>query len=347
MSENASIFPYKTILVTGATGTFGHAFVRHMLAHYSDVRLRLFSRDEVKQHAMAQLFPAPRLSFLLGDVRDVSRLHTAVAGVDLVVHAAALKRIEKGEYDGEDFHKTNVLGTLNVMKACQRAGVQQAIFLSSDKCVSAVNVYGMTKALAERLWIQGNHYAPHGTRLAAIRYGNVANSRGSVIETWHTALAAEQPLQITDERMTRFWLSIEDAVQLVIWTATHGLRGGVVVPHLPAFAMTDLAQVMGATEQTWHVIGRRPGEKLAEQLMVAGEQERAYWYADSAHTPVCYVIPPLVQSWGSSDERALWMSSPQETVCGPVPETQCVPYSSDTWWWRLSQEDLRQRLEAL
>jgi UDP-N-acetylglucosamine 4,6-dehydratase len=349
VADDLPVFPYRTILITGGTGTFGHAMVRHLVSLNTEMTIRIMSRDEYKQKNMAWLFHDPRLRFFIGDVRDLPRLHLAVSGVDLVIHAAALKHIDKGEYDGDEFHKTNVIGTLNVLKACQMGGVQQAIFISSDKACYPINLYGLSKGIAEHLWIQGNHYAPHGTRLAAVRYANVADSRGSVIELWHNALAAGQPFPLTDERMTRFWMSIQEAVRLVLWTAAHGLRGGVVVPHLPAFALVDLARAMlPPARETWHIVGQRPGEKLAEMLLTAEEQERAYWYAASEHVPVYYIIPPIMQEWGPAGERLMWEMAPPDLVHGGgVDVTRKGPYRSDVWPWRLSVEDIRQRLQGL
>ena len=346
MPDIPASFPYKTLLITGGTGTFSHAMVTYLLAHYADITIRLLSRDEYKQEQMERTFGNSQLRFLLGDVRDLSRLHTACAGVDLCVHAAALKVIGKGEYDGEDFHKTNVLGTLNVMKACQMAGVQQAIFLSSDKASEAWNVYGLTKALASALWIQGNHYAPQGTRLAVVKYGNVMGSRGSVVEVWREAMNLGRSCLVTDPLMSRFWMTAQEAVALVVWTALHGLRGGIVVPHLPAFTLGDLRSAM-QSEPNWQSIGRRPGEKLHELLMTDEEMARSYWYGPSDRTPVHYIIPPLSQRWGSSDERAFWTVPPTDMAYGMVPREHQVPYTSQTWPWRLTVDDLRQKLKDI
>lgn len=340
-------WPYKTILLTGGTGTFSHAMTRYLLDTYPDVTIRLLSRDELKQQRMHQDFFDARIRFLIGDVRDVERLKLACQGVDLVVHAAALKHIDRGEQEPLEFIQTNVFGTANVIAACHATEVQQAIFLSTDKAVAACNVYGSTKALAERLWIQANGYQPYGTRFSAVRYGNVMGSRGSVVEVWKNLLATGQQLRLTDERMTRFWMSPQEAVRLVHWTALHGLRGGVVVPHLPAFSMKDLYNVMAPDYVAYEVSGMRPGEKLAEQLLTDDEQQRAYFYASSAKIPVFYVIPPMVQHWGGSDERSLWQTAPDETVYGRCEHdvARQVAYRSDVWPWRLKPEDLAQRLK--
>jgi UDP-N-acetylglucosamine 4,6-dehydratase/5-epimerase len=338
---------YKTILVTGGTGTFSRAMTRYLLDAYPDITIRLLSRDEFKQQRMHQEFFDARLRFLIGDVRDVERLKLACHGVDLVIHAAALKHIDRGEQEPLEFIKTNVRGTENVIAACQATGVQQAIFLSTDKSCMPINVYGSTKALAERLWIQANHYKPHGTRFAAVRYGNILGSRGSVVEVWRNMLAKGQQICLTHPEMTRFWMAPQEAVRLVHWTAIHGLRGGVAVPHLPAFLMKDLAGAMLRPLDTYVISGIRPGEKLAEQLMTDDEQQRAYFYASSERVPVFYVIPPMVQHWGGNDERSLWQKAPNETVYGRCEHdvARQVTYRSDVWPWKLTVDDLAQRLK--
>lgn len=342
-------FSYKTILITGGTGTFAHAILRRLLASDEDIVIRLLSRDEYKQHLMLTEFSDPRVRFFLGDVRDLSRLHTACAGVDLVIHAAALKRIERGEYDGEDFLKTNVLGTMNVIHACHTMGVRQALFLGTDKSCQPINLYGATKMLAERLWIQSNGYAPHGTRLGVCRYANVMGSRGSVLEVWGDAMAQGRSLTLTDARMSRFWLSPAEAVDLVLWAATHGLRGGIAVPHLPAFLLTDLARAMLPDSCTWHITGRRPGEKLAEDLMTDDELSSAYWYGPSDVTPVHYIIPPAIQHWETPAIGTGWRQPPVPCLTGDVVDSPgpVVAYNSATWPWRLTVQDLRAKLNTL
>jgi UDP-N-acetylglucosamine 4,6-dehydratase/5-epimerase len=342
-----ALWTYKTVLITGGTGTFSHAMTRYLLEICPHITIRLLSRDEFKQQKMHQEFFDARLRFLIGDVRDVERLNLACQGVDLVIHAAALKHIDRGEHEPLEFIKTNVRGTENVIAACHATGVQQAIFLSTDKSVHAINTYGSTKALAERLWVQANGYQPHGTRFAAVRYGNVMGSRGSVVEVWRNALENGQQIRLTHPDMSRFWMSPQEAVRLVYWTALHGLRGGVVVPHLPSFLMTDLASAMLKPIETYAISGIRPGEKLAEQLMTDDEEHRAYFYASSTKVPVFYVIPPILQHWGGSDERALWQVAPDETVYGRCEHdvARQVTYRSDVWPWKLTVDDLAQRLK--
>lgn len=339
----------KTVVISGGTGTFGQAMTRFLLKAYPEITIRILSRGEWLQQQMARTLPDPRVRFLLGDVRDLDRLRMAFAGADLVLHAAALKQVDKGEYDGIEFIKTNIIGTQHVVTACQDAGVTQAIFLSSDKACHPVNLYGATKAVAERLWIQANHYQPCGTRLAAVRYGNVMGSRGGVLETWRQMLSEGKPLPLTDPQMTRFWMTIAEAVRLVDWVAQHGLRGGIVVPHLPAFRLDELAYALQADEQRlpFHVIGCRPGEKLAEELMTPEELARAWVCGPSTQCPVSYCIPPVVHEWGASDPQVLWREVPAETLAAPLSMGSTGTYASDTWRWRLRVPDLRQRLQEV
>ena len=344
--DTSASFPYQTIAVTGGTGTFGWAFLTYMRQHFPEVNIRILSRHEDLQVHMRATFGDKHVSYLLGDVRDLERLRIAFRGVECVIHAAALKHVDRSEYDAEEFWRTNILGTSNVIRACIWSGVDQAIILSSDKAVHSVNVYGSTKAVAEKLFVQANQYSPHGTRFSAVRYGNVMGARGSVVKHWRDALAHGQALLVTDPAMSRFWLSPEDAVRLVVWTVGHGLRGGVVIPHLPAFTLGDLRQAM-QPEPHWETIGRRPGEKVSELLMTADEQARAYFYAPSSRVPVLYVVPPLVQAWGESSERALWAIPPTGLAYGRCDASPQVPYDSAAWPWRLRVDDLRGRLETV
>ena len=347
MPDNPSLFPYQTVAVTGGTGSFGWAFLTHLRHHFPDVFVRIISRHEDLQVQMRAAFGDDHISYLLGDVRDLERMRLALRGVDLVVHAAALKHVDRGEYEPWEFLSTNVTGTYNVIHAAITAGVQQVVMLSSDKSVFPVNLYGASKMAAERLTMQSNHYSPHGTRSCVVRYGNIMGARGSVVKAWREALSDGKPLLLTDERMSRFWMSIEEAVRLVLWTAMHGLRGGIVVPYLPAFKMLDLLAALGDSLSPPHIVGKRPGEKLAEYLLTDDEQERCYWYGPSDNTLVCYVIPPLMQGWGAADERALWAMPPTDMMYGTIAPEHRVPYRSDTWRWQLGVEDLRQRLASL
>lgn len=319
-----------------------------MRQHHPDVCIRIVSRHEDLQIRMRAKFGDDNISYLLGDVRDEQRMRLVLQGVDCVIHAAALKHVPGGEYDPGEFLSINAMGTYTTIHAAIMAGVQQFVLLSSDKSVAPVNFYGATKMVAERLTIQANHYSPRGMRLCVVRYGNVMGARGSVLEVWRAALADGKPLLVTNTAMTRFWMLPEDAVRLVVWVVTYGLRGAVAVPHLPAFSITDLAEAVLPAGQRWTVIGDRPGEKLAEVLMTPDEQERALWYAPDSQTPVHYVIPALIQHWGERSERNLWkipqtiLASRQRDAC-----TLAVPYDSSTWPWRLDVEELRTRLCTL
>lgn len=274
------------ILITGGTGSFGGAFVARLLDIPDVDRIIVYSRDEQKQHELARRFPDPRLACFLGDIRDRDRLTMACRGVDAVIHAAALKIVPAGEFDPSEFIKTNVLGTDNVVHAALAAGVERCILLSTDKAVAPINLYGATKLAAEKLFIAANSYATAGKpRFSVVRYGNVAGSRGSVIPAWHRiiarwALATNKgdpgtewsTLPLTDERMTRFWITLPDAVQFVL-QALEVMEGGeVFIPRMPSFRLTDLAMAMG---RPYSVVGLRPGEKLHEDLITPHEAPQA------------------------------------------------------------------------
>ena len=266
---DASPLAGKSVLVTGGTGSFGHAFVAHALA--SDARrVVVFSRDELKQAAMRATFPDERMRFFLGDVRDLGRVRRAFEGIDFVIHAAALKRIEAGEQDAEEFVKTNVLGTMHVVAAAHDAGVDRVCFLSTDKASQASTLYGSTKMTAERLIRAANNArGATGPIYAATRYGNVSNTRGSVIPKWRALIAAGQAITITDPDATRYWMPMADAVALVSWTLGAMVGGEVVVPDLPAYRVGDLAQAMGATDIVTTALAN--GEKRHESMIGTDE----------------------------------------------------------------------------
>lgn len=264
---------YRSILVTGGTGTFGNAFARHALATSLTDRLCILSRDELKQHEMrAALHDDPRCRWFLGDVRDEDRLRRAFAGCDLVVHAAALKQVPAIEYNSEEAVKTNIQGTVNVLRAAHDARVERVVALSSDKACSPLNAYGATKLMLEKLCRAAhNARGADGPIYSVTRYGNVAGSRGSVIPVWRDLLRQGKAVTVTHLAMTRFWMRIEGAVELVLWTADHAEGGELVVPKLPSFRVADLAAAMGATEIEG--TGIRPGEKLREVMVSADESE--------------------------------------------------------------------------
>ena len=236
----------SSILITGGTGSFGKAFVRYALDNLDPKRVAILSRDELKQYEMRAAFGDDRrLRWFLGDIRDRDRLHRALHGIDYVVHAAALKQVDTAEYNPFEFVKTNVLGSQNVIDACIDEGVKKVVALSTDKASSPINLYGATKLTADKLFIAANNYAHmQETRLAVVRYGNVMGSRGSVIP-FFLERKKTGTLPITDPRMTRFNISLQDGVDMVLWSIEHSWGGEVLVPKIPSYRITDVAQAIG------------------------------------------------------------------------------------------------------
>jgi UDP-N-acetylglucosamine 4,6-dehydratase len=265
----------QVMLVTGGTGSFGKKFIRVMLDEYQPAKLIVYSRDELKQHEMrASGFDHPSLRYFLGDVRDLQRLRRAMQDVNIVVHAAALKQVPACEYNPMEAVKTNILGTGNVVDAAIDARVAKVLFLSTDKAVTPVNLYGATKLTAEKLVVASNAYAGDmQTRLSCVRYGNVVGSRGSVVPIFIRQRENGNMLTITDERMTRFWLSLEQGVRFVISNIERMHGGEVFVPKIPSTKIVDLARVI-APDAKIEVIGVRPGEKLHE-MMISRDESRA------------------------------------------------------------------------
>lgn len=285
------------MLVTGATGSFGNAFVRRCLEDGA-ARVVIYSRDEAKQAAMrAALGDPATCRWMIGDVRDYDRLCDAMRGVEVCVHAAAMKRIETCEDNPHEAAKTNIGGTVNVARACIEAGVERAVLLSTDKSAAPVTLYGATKLAAERLWLASSVYAAGTlTRFAATRYGNVCSSTGSVIPLWKAQRDRGEPLTITDESASRFWMTLDDAVSLVL-LALREMRGGdLYLPRLGAAPILSLARAIVETNGTYapgHVVtGLRAGEKLHELLISEDEAPRTY----DAGTH--YVIEPAERTWG-------------------------------------------------
>ncbi|MBM4393568.1 MAG: UDP-N-acetylglucosamine 4,6-dehydratase (inverting) [Deltaproteobacteria bacterium] len=278
------------MLITGGTGSFGKVFVDTVLRETEVKKLIVFSRDELKQHEMASRLKDDRLRFFIGDVRDVERIHRAFHGVDVVVHAAALKQVPACEYNPLEAVKTNVLGAANIINAAIDCGVKRVLALSTDKAVNPVNLYGATKLCAEKLFVQGNSYSGFdGTRFACARYGNVMGSRGSVIEVFTEQRQAGR-ITITDERMTRFWITLPQGVRFVIKCLGLMHGGEVFVPKIPSMNIMDLAQFI-APGCTVEFTGIRPGEKLHEVLVSADEARLGKEFDDM------FVLQPAHPWW--------------------------------------------------
>ena len=287
----------STILITGGTGSFGHTFVPMTLAKYSPKKIIIFSRDEMKQWEMAKKYEGDkRVRFFIGDVRDKDRLYRALDGVDYVVHAAATKIVPTAEYNPFECIKTNVIGAMNLIDVCIDKGVKGVVALSTDKASSPINLYGATKLTSDKLFVAGNAYSgEHGTRFSVVRYGNVMGSRGSVIP-FFVSIRDKGVLPITDERMTRFMISLEQGVELV-WHAFEDMVGGeIYVKKIPSMKVTDLARIV-APECKQEIVGIRPGEKLHEQMIGAEDSHFTFEYQEH------FKILPTINNWGSSPER--------------------------------------------
>ncbi len=288
----------QVVLVTGGTGSFGKKFVEVMLSEYHPAKLIVFSRDELKQHEMRMAgMDHASLRYFIGDVRDVERLRRAMHGVDIVVHAAALKQVPACEYNPMEAVKTNILGSSNVVDAALDAGVKKVLALSTDKAVNPINLYGATKLAAEKLFIQSNSYAGGmATRFSCVRYGNVVGSRGSVVPTFMQQKSAGK-LTITDERMTRFWLTLEQGVRFVIHCIEKMHGGEVFVPKIPSMKIIDLARAI-APGTALDIVGIRPGEKLHEVLISEDESRSTVEMEDM------YVVQPSLNAWFGHDWQA-------------------------------------------
>lgn len=305
----------STILVTGGTGSFGHAFLPMALKKYDPERIIVYSRDEMKQWEMAKLFEGDkRVRFFIGDVRDRDRLYRAVDGVDFVVHAAATKIVPTAEYNPFEAVKTNILGAMNLIDACIDKGVKKVVALSTDKASSPVNLYGATKLASDKLFVAGNAYAGgKNTRFAVVRYGNVMGSRGSVLPFFAEAAKKDQALPITDPRMTRFMITLEQGVDLV-WTAFEDMIGGeIYVRKIPSMTIVDIAEALAPGRET-KTVGIRPGEKLHEQMIGPEDSPNTYEYAEY------FKILPTINTWNPGADLV--------KNGKPVPEG--FTYTSDT-----------------
>ena len=314
----------SSLLVTGGTGSFGKTFVRHALRHHDVRRVVVYSRDEEKQARMRrELDDDRRLRFFIGDVRDGARLRRAVDGVDAIVHAAALKQVDTAEYNPYECIATNVVGAQNVIDAAIDNGVKKVVALSTDKASSPINLYGASKLCADKLFVAANHYAAHGdTRMSVVRYGNVAESRGSVIPFFRS-LAPTGRLPITDMRMTRFFITLDHAVRFVVDTFDRMTGGEIFVPKIPSFRIVDLAAAV-APQAELEVIGIRPGEKLHEEMISADDSRRSTEYDDH------YVIHPVL---------ALWEHGAEERSGKPLPDGFVYSSIANEEWMDI--DDLR------
>lgn len=264
----------KSVLITGGTGSFGKAFVKTVLERYPDIqRLVIYSRDELKQFEMQQAFPRasyPGLRYFLGDVRDEARMRRALEGIDIVVHAAALKQVPAAEYNPFECIKTNVLGAQNLIEACLDSRVERVVALSTDKAAAPINLYGATKLCSDKLFVAANNVTGNrDLRFSVVRYGNVMGSRGSVIP-FFLSKAGSGVLPITDERMTRFNIPLQDGVEMVLWSILNAEGGEVLVPKIPSYRIGDVATAV-APEAKQEIVGIRPGEKIHEEMITASD----------------------------------------------------------------------------
>lgn len=322
----------KTILITGGTGSFGHHFVDYVLEHYQPKKIIIYSRDEFKQFNMQNAYKdhADVLRFFLGDVRDKDRLNRALRGVDYVIHAAALKQVPACEYNPIEAIKTNIDGACNVIDASLDVGVKKVVALSTDKAVSPANLYGSTKMVSDKLFAAANAYSgSDGTKFAVVRYGNVAGSRGSVIPFFQNIIDnGGKELPITDYRMTRFWISLEEGVKLVIKALEEAHGGETFISKIPSFKITDLAQAM-LPGCKMPEVGIREGEKLHEVMVPAEDSSFTYEY--DKH----YIIYPNYNWW-----------NPKKLIPGGIKVEPGFVYSSgDNKEW-LSVEDIQRLLKV-
>jgi UDP-N-acetylglucosamine 4,6-dehydratase len=324
-----SLLNNASVLITGGTGSLGKALVKELLANTQVRRIAIFSRDEMKQHEFRnEIGDDSRLRWFIGDIRDLERLKRAMHGVDYVIHTAALKQVDTGEYNPMEFIKTNVLGSQNVIDACIDSGIKRVVALSTDKASSPINLYGATKLTADKLFVAANNYShSYGTIFSVVRYGNVMGSRGSVIPFWKQLAQDGLPLPITDLRMTRFWISIDQAVHFVLDSLEMMSGGELYVPRIPSMRITDLAMAVapGAKLQE---IGMRPGEKLHEEMISADDSRRTVILHNR------YVVTPVVAEWGY-----------EEPIGESMPEGKS--YQSDTNDLWMSQDQIRNFLSEI
>lgn len=316
----------KVLLITGGTGTFGSRLAQIVAANFGCKAIRIFSRDELKQHDMRQRLADDRVRYFIGDVRDPERVARAVQGVDIIIHAAAMKQVPTCEYNPFEAVKTNILGAQHIIDAAIDQQIQQVMAVSTDKAVNPINLYGATKLCAERIFVQGNSYAgPRPTRMSCVRYGNVLGSRGSVVPVF-LEQRRQGTVTVTDERMTRFWLTVDQAVWFVLKCLTLARGGEIFVPRIPSLRILDLVKAI-APDCAIRYIGLRPGEKLHEVLVTEDESRHAVEYDD------LFTILPEYQSWQGRARE------------GGAGKRRAVPegfrYCSETNSQWLSVEELR------
>lgn len=324
----------KTILITGGTGSFGNEFTRYILENYDPKKVIIYSRDEYKQFVMRNNFKEydDKLRYFIGDVRDEARLRRALNGVDYIVHAAALKQVPACEYNPMEAVKTNIDGAMNVINAALDSGVQKVVALSTDKAVNPVNLYGGTKLVSDKLFIAANAYrGESGTVFSVVRYGNVAGSRGSVIPFFHNLITSgAKELPITDLRMTRFWISLYEGIQLVIKALEEATGGETFISKIPSFRVVDLATAMGP-ELKQVEVGIREGEKLHECMVPAADSMTTYEYEKN------FIIYPHME----------WFDMSTVNTEGGVKVPTGFVYDSGTNTEWLSVEDLRKLVSAM
>jgi UDP-N-acetylglucosamine 4,6-dehydratase/5-epimerase len=322
-----SILNGSSVLITGGTGSLGKALIPELLGPYGVRRLVILSRDELKQFEIRNTYPdESRLRYFLGDIRDRSRLLRAFHGVDYVIHAAALKQVDTAEYNPFEFVETNIRGSQNVIEAAIDAGIKRVVALSTDKASSPINLYGATKLAADRMFIAANHYAAsYDTRFSVVRYGNVSGSRGSIVPKWAEMAARGEALPITDLRMTRFWITLPQAVDFVLRSFDLMSGGELYVPRIPSIRIVDLAEAIAPGAKTVE-IGIRPGEKLHEEMIALDDARRTVKVGDRM------VVLPHISGWG------------YEAPAGatPVdPERSYQSHTNDQW---LDVEQIRDLL---
>lgn len=324
-----SLIDNSSILITGGTGSLGKALVKYLLEETSVRRIAVFSRDELKQLQMRKDFAdESRLRWFLGDIRDIDRLKRAFHSVDFVIHAAALKQVDTGEYNPMEFIKTNVLGSQNVIDASIETGVKKVVALSTDKASSPINLYGATKLTADKLFVAANNYSiAYGTSFSVVRYGNVMGSRGSIIPIFKDLALKGSPIPITDLRMTRFLISLDQAVKFVVESLEMMNGGELYVPKIPSIKIVDLAEAIAPNNKKIE-IGIRPGEKLHEEMISVDDSRRTVSLGSR------YVVNPVIADWGYEAPQGIAMLDGHA-------------YRSDTNEDWMSKEDLSEYIRKL